>query len=85
MLEFGGDDREYETYLQIVAGVLGKPDEYLLSKIETICVDRMGIKQNAASDDAQELTFSELRNAEGRSLAVVMVSLQGDELRNLAG
>ncbi|MBP1729212.1 MAG: hypothetical protein H6Q56_1585 [Deltaproteobacteria bacterium] len=81
--EFGGDDREHEAYLQIVADLLGKPEEYLLAKSETIFVNRMGFKQSEASSDAPELTFTDLRNAEGRSLVAVLVSLQGEELRNL--
>jgi len=83
--ELGGDDRENETYLQAVADVLGKPEEFLVAKSETIFVNRMGIKQSEAAFDAPEITFSELRNAEGRSLAVFLVSLQGEELRELNG
>ena len=79
--ELGGDDRMFETYLGIVADVLGRPEEHLWGRSETIFVDRMGIKRNEASSDAPELTFSELYNAEGRSLVVMLVALQGEELR----
>jgi hypothetical protein len=79
--ELGGDDRMLETYLGIVADVLGRPEEHLWGRSEMIFVDRMGIKQSEASSDAPELTFSELYNAEGRSLVAKLVSLQGDELR----
>ena len=79
--EIGGDDRMLETYLGIVADVLGRPEEHLWARSETIFVDRMGIKRSEASSDAPELTFSELYNAEGRSLVVMLVSLQGEELR----
>ncbi len=81
--EFGGDDRESEAYLQIVTDVLGKPAEYLLGKGATIFVDKMAIKHNEASIDAPALTFTELRNAEGRQLVVVLVSIPGKELREL--
>jgi hypothetical protein len=81
--EFGGNDCESEACLQIVADLLGKPEEYLLAKSETIFVNRMGIKQNEASSDAPPLTFSELRNAEGRTLAVALVSLRAEELASL--
>ncbi|HLO25101.1 MAG TPA: hypothetical protein VK187_03245, partial [Geobacteraceae bacterium] len=81
--ELGGDDRMLETYLGIVADVLGRPEEQLWGRSETIFVDRMGIKQSEASSDAPELTFGELYNAEGRSLVVMLVSLQGEELRGL--
>lgn len=81
--EFGGNDCESEACLQIVADLLGKPEEYLLAKSETIFVNRMGIKQNEASSDAPPLTFGELRNAEGRTLAVTLVSLRAEELSSL--
>ena len=47
--EFGGDDRMFETYLEVVADVLGQPEEYLRAESETIFVDRMGIKRSEAS------------------------------------
>jgi hypothetical protein len=81
---FGGDTSESETWLQIVADVLGKPEEYLLGKSETIFVDRMAIKHNELSDDASALTFTELHNAEGRQLVVLLVSLRSEELRGLS-
>ena len=77
----GGDDRMLETYLGIVADVLGHPEEHLLARSETIFVDRMGIKRSEASSDARELTLSELYNSEGRSLVMMLVSLQMEELR----
>ena len=64
-----------------MADLLGTPEEYLVAKNETICVTRMGFKQDGLTDDATELTYTELRNAEGRSLVVVMLSLEGAELR----
>ena len=81
--EFGGDNSESETYLQIVADVLGKPEDYLLGKSETIFVDRMAIQHNEPSDETSALTFTELRNAEGRCLVVLLVSLRSEELQNL--
>jgi hypothetical protein len=79
--ELGGDDRMLETYLGIVADLLGRPEEHLWGRTETIFVDRMGIKQSEASDDAPELTFSELYNAEGRSQVVMLVALESKELQ----
>lgn len=78
--ELGGDDRMLETYLGVVADALGRPEEYLQARSETIFVDRMGIKQSEAAADAPELRLTELFNAEGRSLVVTLVSLHGEEL-----
>jgi len=79
--ELGGDDRMLESYLKVVSEVMGRPQEYLAARSETIFVDRMGIKQSEASADAPELNLYELYNAEGRSLVVTLISLQGEELR----
>lgn len=79
--ELGGDDRLFETYLEVVADVLGRPEQYLRTGSETIFVDRMGIKQTEAAVDAPELKLNEIYNAEGRSLVVMLVSLQVEELR----
>ena len=79
--ELGGDDRLFETYLRVIADVLGRPEEYLRARSETIFVDRMAIKRSEASTDAPELKLNELYNAEGRSMVVRLVSLQGAELR----
>jgi hypothetical protein len=81
--ELGGDDRMYEAYLETVADVLGHPEQYLLARSETIYVDRMGIKRDEPSDDAAALPLTVLYNAEGRSLVVLPVTLQGAELRAL--
>lgn len=81
MRELGGDDRMLETYLEIVADVLGRPEEFLWWTKETIFVDRMGIKRTETSSDAPELAFGELHNAEGRSQVVMLVSLRSKELR----
>jgi len=80
---FGGNDCESEACLQIVADLLGNPEEYLLARNETIFVDRMGIKHNEAANDAPPLTFSQLRNAEGRSLAAILISIPSEELASL--
>jgi hypothetical protein len=84
LLELGGDDRILEVYLDIVIDVLGRPEEHLWSRKETLIVDRLGIRRNQVAFDAPELTLDELWNAEGRSLVMSLVALPGDELRGLA-
>jgi hypothetical protein len=81
--EQGGEDHILERYLETVAGVLGRPAEALWSSSETIFVDRMGIKRSEAATDAPELNFAELHNAQGRSMVVMLVSLEGEELRGV--
>lgn len=79
--EFGGDEREFETYLETVVEVLERPEEYLRGRNETIFVDRMGIKRSEAATDAPELNLSVLENAEGRRIVVTLVSFRDEELR----
>jgi len=60
--------------------VLSKAEEYLQSRTETIYVDRMAIKHNEPSSETSALTFNELRNAEGRRLVVMLISLRSEDL-----
>jgi hypothetical protein len=75
LMELGGDDRMLEVYLGILCDVLGRPEEHLWSRQETLFVDRMGIKHVEAADDAPELSLCILYNAEGRNLVVTLVAL----------
>jgi len=84
LLEIGGDDRILETYLDIVIDVLGRPEEQIWGRKETLIVNRLGIRQSQAAFDAPELTLNELWNAEGRSLVMSLIALPGDDLRGLA-
>jgi hypothetical protein len=79
--ELGGDDRMLGRYLEIVADLLGRPEEHFWARNETIFVGRMGVKRSEAAKDASELTYSELHNAEGRSMVVMPGSLPGEELK----
>ena len=83
LLKLGGDDRAMEVYLNIVVDVLGRPEEQLWSRKETLIVDRLGFRRSQVAFDAPELTLDELWNAEGRSLVVSLVALPGEELRGL--
>jgi len=81
--EFGGDYNENDAYLQVVAEVLGNPEQYFLAKSENILVNQLCVKQTETATDVHELSFTELRNAEGRRLAVMLVALKGEDLRGL--
>ncbi|ABQ26835.1 hypothetical protein [Geotalea uraniireducens] len=83
--EVGGDDRMLDVYLGIVADVLGRPEEYLWSGLETLIVDRLGIKRSEPADDAPELTLGVLYNSVGQNRVVTLVALPGEELRRAPG
>jgi hypothetical protein len=75
--EAGGEERMPARYLEIVADLLGRPEEQFWSRNETIFVGPMGVKGREPVNDASGLTYSMLRNAEGRTLVVMPVSLRG--------
>lgn len=79
----GGDDRMLEGYLEIVAEMLARPQEHLWGGLETLFIDRMGVKRQEAADDASELKLRMLYNSAGQGRAVMLVALKGEELRNL--
>jgi hypothetical protein len=83
--ERGGADQMLKTYLDILVDVLGRPEEHLWEKKETMILDSMGIRCEQVSSNASELTFNELFNSEGRSLVVLPVALNGGEIRSICG
>jgi hypothetical protein len=84
MKALGGEYGENEAYLEIVAEVLGNPEQYFLSKSETVFVNQVGIKQSEAAIDVYELSFTELYNNAGRRLVAMLVSLNPEELGRLS-
>jgi hypothetical protein len=78
----GGDDRMLHAYLEIVAEMLGRPEEHLWGGLETLFIDRMGVKRQEAADDASELKLRMLYNSAGSGRAVMLVALKNEELRN---
>jgi hypothetical protein len=83
--ENGGDDQMLRTYLDIVVDVLGRPGEHLWEKDETMILDSLGLKRDQVSSNANELTFHEMFNSEGRILVVLPVVLNGGEIRSICG
>jgi hypothetical protein len=81
LLEPGRDDRVLDVYLDILADVLGRPEDYLWLEKETLIVDSMGVKRAEASSDTLTVSYDLLRNAEGRSVAAQLVSLPGGQPR----
>jgi hypothetical protein len=81
----GSDDRMLASYLDIVIGVLNRPEEHLRGGKETLIVDRMGIKREQVSSNATELTLSTLCDSAGRCRVSQLISLPCEELRGLRG
>jgi hypothetical protein len=77
LMELGGDDSMFETYLNILVDVLGNAEKYLWSRKEPLTLDSMGIKRAQGTFNTSELTLDELFNAEGRTLTVALVALPG--------
>jgi hypothetical protein len=81
----GSDDHMLASYLDIVIGVLDRPEEHLRGGKETLIIDRMGIKREQVSSNAPELTISTLCDSAGRCRVLQLVSLPCEELRGLRG
>jgi len=79
--ELGGDDGMLKAYLNIVTDVLGRSEDHLWLRKESLIVDSMGIKRGQAASDAPQLDLDELCNAEGQRRVVALVTLSGEELR----
>jgi hypothetical protein len=47
-------------------------------------VNQVGFKQSEPASDVNELSFTELYNAAGRRLAVMLIAIDAEELRGLA-
>jgi hypothetical protein len=84
LLKLGGDDRMLEVYLSIVIEVLGRPEEHLWARKETLIVDRMGIKRNKADSDLPEVTIDIISNDDQQNFVVSLIALPGDFLEKQA-
>jgi hypothetical protein len=63
--------------------VLENPGQYFLSQSETVFVNQVGFKQSEPASDVNELSFTELYNAAGRRLAVMLIAIDAEEMRRL--
>ena len=74
------DDRTLLGQLEIVTDVLANAEKHLWSEGVELHVDKMNIRREAASPDANQLCFNELHNARGQKMAMLLVSLNPEEL-----
>lgn len=79
MLELGSSGM-LESYLDMVADVLGRPEEYLHGGRETVILDSMKIRRERADVNTVELTLFTLGNAEGRGYVVQLVTIPAEEI-----
>lgn len=82
MLELGGDDAMLELYLGIVIDVLGRPEEHLWARKESLVIDHMGIKRNKADSNIPEVTLDIISNDDGLDLVISMVAISEDLIQN---
>ena len=74
------DDRTLIGQLNVIVDVLANAEKYLWAEGVELHLDKMNIKREAGGADANQLCFTELHNARGSKLAVLLVSLNPDEL-----
>ncbi len=70
-----------ESYLDMVAEVLGKPEEHISVGMETVILDSMRIRRERADVNAAELTLYTLGGVEGGGYALQLVAIPVEEIR----
>jgi hypothetical protein len=79
--DLGDDDRMLDVHLNVLTGVLSKPEEFFWVRQETLIVDRMGIKKAVPASDTLEVTFDVISDSEGLNMVAAPVALPLSELR----
>lgn len=77
MMELGGENKEFDSYLEIVIEILSQPEKHLWPGKEHLIVDRLGIKREQPDVNVAELTLNELYNSENRRIVMALVELPG--------
>jgi hypothetical protein len=73
------DDQTLIGQLNVIIDVLANAEEYLWAEGIEFHLDKMNIKRESGSPDANLLRFTELHNARGRKLSALLVSLNPEE------
>jgi hypothetical protein len=76
----GADTGLLDAHLDIVASLLGTAEQQLWGETLVIRLDRMNIKRDAQDESARNIELQELRNAQGRRLVMLLVSVAPGEL-----
>jgi hypothetical protein len=76
----GADTGLLEAHLDTVANLLGTAEQQLWGESLVIRLDRMNIKRDAQDESARDIELQELHNAQGRRLAMLLVSVAPAEL-----
>lgn len=79
--ELGSDTGTLKFHLDTLNDVLGRAEEQLWTTHQSVIVDRKGVKREQPSDDAIELEFPELNNADGRRAVALLLSIPRGEVR----
>lgn len=74
------DDRTLSGQLDIVTNVLANAEKHLWAEDVELYLDKMNIKREASSPEANQLYFSELHNTRGQKMAMLLVSLSLEDL-----
>jgi len=83
LMEFGGEDKMLNVYLDIAIKILSHPEEHLWGTKQHIILDQSGIKRAQPTENSSELTFQELCDSEGRKWVTLLVTLPVNDVRNL--
>ena len=85
LLELGGNYGMLDTHLDILTDVLGRPEEHLWIKKESLIIDRMGIRRNEPADGTQKVALDIICDSDDLNLVALPVAISGEAIQTLIG
>jgi hypothetical protein len=82
LVELGGDDRVLDAHLDIATDVLGRPDEHLWVRKESLILDRMAIRHSEPADGTQEVVLDLVCDSDELSLVCMPVAISRDTFQS---
>lgn len=76
----GVDDRILSAHLDITANLLAEAEKHFWAEELVLHLDRMNIQRDPQDASAREIRLQELRNARGRRLVTLLITLDPSEL-----
>lgn len=80
LAELKVDESSFAGQLEIIAELMASAGQQLWVKPVEFNLDRLNIKRGADNPDGKQMCFTELHNARGETLTVLLVSLDPSEL-----
>lgn len=80
LAELTVDESSFAGQLEIIAELMATAEQQLWAKPVEYRLDRLNIKRDANNPDGKHMSFTELHNARGETLTLMLISLDPAEL-----